>query len=56
MRTNDQGRIPIPAQAGLALAFLRLDADVLARAAVVADESSTLPLGVDRVRILWVDL
>src|SRR2546421_13062891 len=56
MRTDDERRIPIPAQRIFVAADLRLNAHALAGALVVANDVTGLQLGVNRVRIFRIDL
>ena len=55
MRADDERRVPVPAQRRLPLARLRLDADALAGAPIVADQDAVLGFGVDGVGILRID-
>src|SRR5262249_54171785 len=56
VRADYERRIPIPTQGIFATANLRLNADALAGALVVANEITVLQLGVNSVRVLRVDL
>ena len=56
MRTDDEGRIPVPAQRIFAASNLRLNAYALAGALVVANQNAGLQLGVNRVRIFRINL
>src|SRR3954467_7119337 len=55
-RADDERRIPIPTQRGLAFARLRLDAEVLSAGAVIAIQSAVLRLRIDRIRVFRIDL
>src|SRR6266850_2573495 len=56
MRTDDEGRIPIPAQRIFTAARLRLDTHTLARAFVVANNITVLQLSINSVGIFGIDL
>ncbi len=56
VRADDDGRIPIPAQRRLALAFERLQHQFLPRRLVVANQNPVLRLGINRVGIDRVHL
>src|SRR5690349_7677455 len=56
MRTNENGRVPVPAQWNIIRSRLRLDAHALAGAAVIACEVPVLILGIDRVWIFGIYL
>src|SRR2546428_651290 len=56
MRTDDERRIPIPAQRIFVAADLRLNAYALARALVVANDVAGLQLRINDVWIFGIDL
>ena len=55
MGADDQGRIPVPAQRRFVCAWLRLDRYLLLSPPVVPDQPTILILGVDGVRVFWID-
>jgi hypothetical protein len=55
VRTDDDRRVPVPAEPRIPDRGLRLDVDLLPGAPVVADEAAVLRFGVDDVRVLRID-
>src|SRR5262245_1784227 len=55
MRADEQRRIPVPAQGRLTLSRLRLDANALPGAAIVARQDAVLQFAVDGVGVFWID-